>query len=166
MNIYIYNKHTLALEGVPVASTFEEFKTNPIEFYPDWNIDNNIASDTLINNPILDGDIIREKTREEQILLDNKLELLQDGEYLENNKIIIIHAPENLFKKKWNKLLNIWEEGANESEIQNEILKLMDEYTFLVEKKVRWHNCGFSTIEIEKEMKINELKRRELAKLK
>lgn len=163
MNIYIYNKQTLALEGVPVTSSFKEFKTNPIEFYPNWNI-YNIASDTLFLNPILDGEIIREKTREEQIIQDNKLELLQDGEYLENNRIVIVTVPEGLFIKKW--VYPNWIEGATQEDIDLEVFKLLDKYTLLVEQKERWSKCGFSTLEIEEKMAQNILQREKLLKIK
>ena len=164
MNIYIYNKNPLRLEGIPIVSSFEQFKINPLEFYPTWNIENNIASETKFENPILDTDIIREKTREEQILLDNKLELLQDGEYLENNKIIIVPVPEELFIKKW--VSPNWIEGATKQDIDSEIFKLLDEYTLLVEQKERWINCGFSTLEIEEKMAQNILQRERLLKIK
>lgn len=164
MNIYIYNKNPLRLEGIPIVSSFEQFKINPLEFYPTWNIENNIASETKFENPILDTDIIREKTREEQILLDNKLELLQDGEYLENNKIIIVPVPEELFIKKW--VSPNWIEGATQKDIDSEVFKLLDEYTLLVEKKERWHSCGFSTLEIEEKMAQNILQRERLLKIK
>ncbi|WP_291943397.1 hypothetical protein [Cetobacterium sp.] len=57
MNIYIYNKNPLRLEGIPIISSFEQFKINPLEFYPTWNIEKNIASETKFENPILDTDI-------------------------------------------------------------------------------------------------------------
>ena len=163
MNIYIYNKNPLRLEGIPIASSFEEFKISPIEFYPTWNIDNNIASETKFENPILDANIIREKTREEQILLDNKLELLQDGEYLENNQIIVVPVPENLFIKKW--VSPNWIEGATQKDIDSEVFKLLDEYTLLVEQKKRWQSCGFPTLEIEEKMNQNIIKRDNLLKI-
>lgn len=127
MNIFIYNKNNLLIEGTPVVPNFQEFQENPIKFFPEWDIDNNIASETQFSDPILKGETISEKSREEQILLDNRLELLQDGEYLENGNIIIVPIPENFFIKKWNKSENIWIEGATQDQIKKRIVEIEDE---------------------------------------
>ena len=97
--IYIYNKN-LELIGQPFVKNYTEFKEEPIKYYPSW--DNTMyASLEKYNNPVLDKKTgeIREKTREELILLDNKLELLEDGEYVEAGKIVVVKAPDNLIKK-------------------------------------------------------------------
>ncbi len=111
--IYIYNKN-LELIGQPFIKDYTEFKKNPIKYFPSWET-TMFASLEKYNNPVLDKKIgeIREKTREELILLDNKLELLQDGEYAKAGKIIVAEAPENLIKKIWNKEKKKWEEGAD-----------------------------------------------------
>lgn len=125
--IYIYNKN-LELIGQPFITEYEEFKKNPNKFFPSWEI-TMYASLEKYNNPVLDKKTgeIKEKTREELILIDNKLELLQDGEYVEAREIIVVEAPDNLIKKVWNKEAHIWEEGATKEELieerKNKILK-------------------------------------------
>lgn len=111
--IYIYDKN-LKLIAQPFIKDYEEFKENPIKYFPSWET-TMFASLEKYNNPVLDKKIgeIREKTREELILLDNKLELLLDGEYVEKGKIKLVEAPNNFIKKKWNVKNRIWEEGAD-----------------------------------------------------
>lgn len=162
MIIYIYDIKTLQVVGKPIVNSYGEFKAEPTKFYPDWDINNHISTEVEFQNPILDSGVIREKNREELILLDNKIELLQNGEFIENNKIIVVVAPNNLFKKVWNKESNIWEEGATKEEVDLEINKLIDEYTLLCEQKERWIKYGFNVLEIEEKMAENIIKRNEL----
>lgn len=133
--IYIYSKN-LELIGVPYITTYEEFKENPNKFFPSWET-TMFASLEKYNNPVLDEKIgeIREKTREELILLDNKLELLQDGEYVKVGKITVVEAPENLIKKVWNKEIHTWEEGATREELIEERKNKIIEYEKLEEEK-------------------------------
>ena len=102
----------------------EEFKK---EWYPEWEEDM-IISDIKFLNPILDNGTLREKTREELILLDNKIELLQAGEYVEKGGIKLVEAPANLFKKKWNVENKSWEEGASLKELQEYFMAKLQEY--------------------------------------
>ena len=159
MIIYIYDITTLEVVARPVIKNYEEFKAEPTKFYPDWDIANHLSSETEFQNPIMDNGVVREKTREEPILLDNKLELLQDGEYIENNKIIVVDPPHYLYKKSWNKETNIWEEGATQDEIDIEVNKLIDEFTILGEQKKRWIKYGFDVLDIENQMAENIMKR-------
>lgn len=159
MIVYIYDLKTLGLIAKPIVEDYESFKNNPIRFYPNWDINNHVSTETEFQNPILDNEIIREKTREELILLDNRNELLTDGEYVENNKVIVVEAPNYLFKKLWNKEINLWEEGVTQEEINIEVSKLIDEYTLLGEQKERWLKYGFDVLEIEHEMAENILRR-------
>lgn len=111
--IYIYDKN-LKLIAQPFITKYEEFKKNPNKFFPNWET-TMFASLEKYNNPIIDstsGDI-KEKTREELILLDSKLELLQDGEYIENGEIKVMEAPDNFIEKVWNPELHNWEEKAS-----------------------------------------------------
>ncbi|AVQ30319.1 hypothetical protein [Fusobacterium varium] len=145
--IYIYNKN-LELIGQPFIKDYEEFKENPIKYYPSW--DNTMyASLEKYNNPVLDKKIgeIREKTREELILLDNKLELLQDGEYVEAGEIIVVEAPDRLIKKIWNKEIYIWEEGATREELIEERKNKILEYKKLKDDKKDLEDSGFSSEE-------------------
>lgn len=159
MIIYIYDIKTLTIVARPIVNSYEEFKAEPTKFYPDWGINNHISTEVEFQNPILDSGVIREKTREELILLDNKTELLQDGEYIENNKIIKVEAPSYLFKKLWNKENNLWEEGATKEEINLEVNRLIDEFTILGEQKERWIKYGFDVLEIENKMAENIIQR-------
>ena len=145
--IYIYNKN-LELIGQPFVKDYTEFKEEPVKYYPSW--DNTMyASLEKYNNPIIDtiSENIREKTREELILLDNKLELLQDGEYVEAGKIIVVEAPDNLIKKVWNKEMHIWEEGATREELIEERKNKILEYKKLKDDKKDLEESGFSSEE-------------------
>lgn len=145
--IYIYDKN-LKLIAQPFIKDYEEFKENPIKYYPSW--DNTMyASLEKYNNPILDRKTgeIREKTREELILLDNKLELLQDGEYVETGEIIVVEASENLIKKNWNKEMHIWEEGATREELIEERKNKILEYKKLKDDKKDLEESVFSSEE-------------------
>lgn len=143
--IYIYDKN-LKLIAQPFIKDYEEFKENPIKYYPSW--DNTVyASLEKYNNPIIDtiSGNIREKTREELILLDNKLELLQDGEYVEDGEIIVVEALDNLIKKVWNEEVHIWEEGATREELIEERKNKIVEHEKLEEEKKLLEGSKFST---------------------
>lgn len=145
--IYIYDKN-LKLIAQPFIKDYEEFKENPIKYFPSWET-TMFASLEKYNNPILDKKTgeIREKTREELILLDNKLELLQDGEYVEAGKITVVEAPKNLIKKVWNKEVHIWEEGATREELIEERKNKILEYKKLKDDKKDLEDSGFSSEE-------------------
>lgn len=145
--IYIYNKN-LELIGQPFITEYEEFKKNPNKFFPSWEI-TMYASLEKYNNPVLDKKTgeIKEKTREELILIDNKLELLQDGEYLEAGEIIVVEAPDNLIKKVWNKGAYIWKEGATREELIEERKNKILEYKKLKDNKKDLEDSGFSSEE-------------------
>lgn len=166
MIIYIYDIKNLQVVARPIVNSYGEFKAEPIKFYPNWDITNHLSTEIEFQNPILDSGVIREKTREELILLDGKVELLQDGEYIENNKIITVDAPDYLFKKLWNKENNLWKEGATQEEINLEVNRLIDEYTLLGEQKERWIRYGFDVLDIENKMKENKVKRDYLSNIK
>lgn len=163
MIIYIYDIKTLTVVARPIVKDYEEFKAEPMKFYPDWDITNHISIEVEFQNPIMDNETIREKTREELILLDNKTELLQDGEYIENNRIIIVDPPYFLYKKSWNKETNIWEEGATLEEITNEMYRLFDEYIYLDEQKAKYEANKFPVLELENKIAENIMKRDYLA---
>ena len=141
--IYIYNKD-LNLVAQPYVKDYEEFKEDPIKYFPDWEI-SMFASLEKYNNPILDEtEEIREKTREELILLDNKLDLLQDGEYIEDGKINIVETPKDLIKKIWNRDLGIWKEGATKEEIIKERKNRILQYSQLKKEKDELIASGFA----------------------
>ena len=98
---------------------YEDFKKNPILYYPDWNT-SYYATTNKYDYPIVDDDnIIREMTREEKILKLGMEELLEDGEYIQDGKLIVVKYDEKLgyLKRTWNKETHIWYEGATEEEI-------------------------------------------------
>lgn len=159
MIIYIYDIKTLTVVARPIVKDYEEFKAKPTKFYPDWDVTNHLSTETEFLNPITDNGVIREKTREELILIDHKIELLQDGEYIENNKIIVTKAPDYLYKKLWNKEAHIWEEGATSEEIKNELYRLFDEYIYLDEQKIKYETNKFPTLELENKIAENIIKR-------
>lgn len=142
--IYIYDKN-LKLIAQPFITEYEEFKKNPNKFFPNWEV-TMYASLEKYNNPVLDKKVgeIREKTREELILIDNKLELLQDGEYVEDGEIIVVEAPENLIKKVWNKEVHIWEEGATREELIEERKNKILKYSQLKKEKDELIASGFA----------------------
>lgn len=109
-----------------------------------------------IEHPILDNGIIREKTREELVLLNNRLEFLQDGECVKDRKIVYVEAPKDLLRAKWNRDLNIWVEGMTKEEFiemrKNKIL----EYSKLEEDKKLLESSKFSTLE-EIELIVNKM---------
>lgn len=106
---------------------YKDFIKNPNKFYPKWQ-PSYYATKQKYEDPVLDQDSLREKTREEKILLDNKVELLQDGEYIEQGKIIVVSAPEALLKKVWNKENHTWSEGAAPEELKEFYFDLINKY--------------------------------------
>ena len=126
--IFIY-KGTKLIENLNYNK--EEFKK---EWYQEWE-DGLIISSIKFLNPILENGELREKTREELILLDSKLELLRDGEYIEGGEIIVVEAPENLINKVWNKEVHIWEERATREELIEERKNKIIEHEKLEEEK-------------------------------
>ena len=80
-------------------------------------------------------------------MIDNKLELLQEGEYVEAGKITVVEAPKNLIKKVWNKEVHIWEEGATREELIEERKNKILEYKKLKDDKKDLEDSGFSSEE-------------------
>ena len=117
-----------------------------------------IEMDNEVRNPTWDGNELREMTREEKILLLEEIDLLVDGEYLENGEIKEVKYDENLkyYRPTWDKELHIWEEGTTREEFiemrKNKIL----EYSKLEEDKKLLENSKFSTLE-EIELIVNKM---------
>lgn len=99
MVIYIYQKDVL-IAGVP-APSLEEFNYNPNKFYPPMPEGLFVASELFYEFPIIEGNSVRSKTREERIILDNEIGLLLDGEYIENSAIKFKECPDNLYIPEW-----------------------------------------------------------------
>ena len=85
MIVNIYDKNTLQVVAHPVVTSFEDFKNNPVLFYPDWNNTRHVCSVTEFQNPILVSGNIREMTKEELYAVGKYT--LADNELVENNKI-------------------------------------------------------------------------------
>ncbi len=114
MNIYIYQNNRLLI-GV-IAPSLEEFNSNPSKFYPHIPEGQFVTSEYKYDYPIIENGTVRNKTRDERILLDNETQLLIQGEYVEGNLIKYKEYPTNLYKPKW--VTPNWIEGATLEEVQ------------------------------------------------
>ena len=99
--VYIYLIATMECIAHPVTTGIDKFKENPNLFYPDWNAEKHIWSETEYQNPVFENGSLRESTKEElykagkYTLAEN--ELIENGkiktvelsefEYIENNEI-------------------------------------------------------------------------------
>lgn len=127
---YIYENKNGKIKLLDTLNyTLKEFKNNPIGCYPDWNKETMTASEIKYEHPTIDTETqgLREKTREERIL-EGEIDLLQDGEYLENEKIISVPVPENLYRKVWDKETHTWKEAATEEEIKDFYYSLINKF--------------------------------------
>ena len=106
---------------------YEDFIKEPSKFYPEWQ-SSFYATQDKYNSPILSDGALREKTREELILIDNKYELLADGEYIEQEKIIVVLAPKTLLKKVWDKETRTWKERATDEELKEYYFNKINTY--------------------------------------
>ena len=92
MIVNIYDKNNLQVVAHPVATNLEDFKDNPVLFYPDWDNTKHICSDTEFQNPIIAAGIIREMSKEELYAVGKYT--LADNELVENNKIKTVDLSE------------------------------------------------------------------------
>ncbi|MDR3259006.1 MAG: hypothetical protein LBT51_05240 [Fusobacteriaceae bacterium] len=104
--IYIYSKDAKLLTSLYAE---DDYLNNIKKYYPSYEKTQFITENKL-NNPIIDNGSIREKTREEQIILDKKYDLLLDGEYVDNGSIIIVEKNVYLRRPIWDKNTKIWKE--------------------------------------------------------
>lgn len=114
--VYIYNKE-LELIGQPYITSYEDFVSNPQGFYPAWDEENMYVSKDKLQYPVVEDDLLREKTQEE-LKLEGIIEL-EDGEYIQDGQLIKVEYDTSLgyLKPTWNKTEHIWYEGATEEEI-------------------------------------------------
>ena len=114
--VYIYNKE-LELIGQPYITSYDDFVSNPQGFYPTWDEENMYVSKDKLQYPIVEDNLLREKTQKE-LKLEGIIEL-DDGEYIEDGKLIVVEYDDKLgyLKRMWNKETHIWYEGATEKEI-------------------------------------------------
>ena len=122
MIINIYDKNTLQVVAHPVATNFEDFKNNPVLFYPNWDNTRHICSDVEFQNPILVAGNIREMTKEELYAVGKYT--LADNELIENNKIKTVELSECEFIEnntvKLNRNLKIEQIKKELSELKTE----------------------------------------------
>lgn len=122
MIINIYDKNTLQVVAHPVATNFEDFKNNPVLFYPNWDNTRHVCSDTEFQNPILAAGNIREMTKEELYAVGKYT--LADNELVENNKIKTVELSECEFIEnntvKLNRNLKIEQIKKELSELKTE----------------------------------------------
>lgn len=122
----IYTKQQKSKEVFNVNLSQEEVKivmgNNLFLDHPELNPDDYIIVEQT--SPFIcpiynvEKNIIEEATREQRILIFKEEELLQAGEYVDGEKIIMIPCTEEFLKKAWDKELHIWKEGATEEEIK------------------------------------------------
>lgn len=151
MIVYVYDIKTLQIIASPYAKEYKVFKEKPNDFYPDWDKENHLGSSIMFQNPIIINNQIREKTRQELILIDGKLSLLQPGEYIENGNLIKIEAPKEFLKPIWDKELRTWYESATLEEYEETLRK---EITNKTTDLLKIQAAGFGNIELEEEIKI------------
>lgn len=122
--VHIYNENLKYLIGLNYE--YEDFKKNPTLYYPDWNT-SYYATENKYEYPMIDENgIIREKTQEE-LKLEGIIEL-DDGEYIEDGKLIVVEYDEKLgyLKRAWNKETHVWYEGATEDELQEKYYSIIN----------------------------------------
>ncbi|CAL7904537.1 DUF4376 domain-containing protein [Fusobacterium necrophorum subsp. funduliforme] len=94
--VHIYNEELKKIESLYVT-TLEDFKSNPEKFYSNWK-SNYYVTDVEIKYPKIDiNGNIREKTREE-LIADGIEVSLNEGEIIQDGKIIVLQRPSILHK--------------------------------------------------------------------
>ena len=124
MIINIYDKNTLQIVAHPVATNFEDFKNNPVLFYPNWDNTRHVCSDTEFQNPILVAGNIREMTKEELYAVGKYT--LADNELVENNKIKTVELSECEFIENNTVKLN---RNLKTEQIKKELSELKTEHS-------------------------------------
>ena len=92
MNVVIYDKKSLTIIARPIITNLEEFKSSPNLFYPNWDSEKHIWSESEYQNPILDNGNLREATKEE--LYKAGKYTLAENELIENGKIKVVQLSE------------------------------------------------------------------------
>lgn len=136
--IFIYDNKGNFIESLNYEKN--EFKT---EWYSNWK-ESYLVSEQKFNNPIIEKGKIREKVRKELILVDNRLELLQEGEYVEAGEITVVGAPEGFIKRIWDKEAHIWKEGTTREELVEERKNKILKYSQLKKEKDELITSGFA----------------------
>ena len=136
--------HTINLSR---AEALEILEGNLFKDCPDYNEENTVIveRDTEMAYPTWDNGELREMTREEQILQLGMENLLLDGEYLSEGKIIVVEKPLNLIRPAWNKETCEWYETMTKEELLEKRSQKIIEYSKLEEEKKVLENSKFST---------------------
>lgn len=124
--VHIYNNILEYIIGLNYD--YEDFKKNPALYYPEWDT-SYYATTNKYDHPIIDdNNVIREMTREEKILKLGMEELLEDGEYIQDGKLIVVKYDEKLgyLKRAWNKETHVWYEGATPEELQEKYYSIIN----------------------------------------
>ena len=89
------------------ANSLEEVQEKPINYFKEYTEDMKIT-DKVFQNPILKNNELREMTREEMV--ENGISInLEDGEFIENKKLIKVPKPnENSKYLVWDKEKRFW----------------------------------------------------------
>lgn len=111
--VFNVNLNAAELETVLEGDVFYDHK--------DLNRDDYIVveRENAFDFPLYDEktNTIDEATREQRILRFGHHKLLQDGEYLDKNKIVKVEIPAGLIRAKWNANSKNWEEGMTRIEL-------------------------------------------------
>ena len=90
--VYIYLIATMECIAHPVTTGIDKFKENPNLFYPDWNAEKHIWSETEYQNPVFENGNLREATKEE--LYKAGKYTLAENELIDNGKIKVVELSE------------------------------------------------------------------------
>ncbi|MBR8750125.1 hypothetical protein IX317_001809 [Fusobacterium sp. DD29] len=120
--IHIYSKEGKFKDSLNYTIT--EFESSWYDNYQPRDF----ISETKFDYPVVKNGEIRDMTREEKILTLNQIDLLADGEIVADGIIKKIDCPDDFVQAKWNKELNIWEEGANKESLMLERKNKILEY--------------------------------------
>lgn len=92
--IYIYSKSNFENIAQPVISDFEDFKNNPAKYFPNWDSENMIYSENLLNNPILDIKTGKLREMDKKELFNAGKYTLNSNELIENGEIVEVELGE------------------------------------------------------------------------
>lgn len=159
MIVYVYDIKTLQIIAKPHVKEYDLFREKPNDFYPTWNKEKHLGSSIMFQNPIIIDNQIREKTRQELIIIDEKLSLLQLGEYVEDGNLIKIEAPKEFLKPVWDKELKAWYESATIEEYEETLRR---EITNKTTDLLKIQAAGFGDDKLESEIKELREKHKEI----
>lgn len=151
----VYSKEKVSKELFTVNLTSAEVQTvmggNLFLDHPELKEEDCVVieRDNEVRNPTWDGNELREMTREEKILWLEEINLLIDGEYIENGKIKEIKYDENLkyYRATWDKEQLIWYDSIKKEELVEIRKNKLLEYASLEKEKSDLENIKFSATE-------------------